>query len=454
MQQGHDLDGLIRFSQRDDAWRERLASVLDEHLLPAMEEFELDFEDLEELLGEQAPWTLWGCAFEDFLSCRWEPDGQNIIDVYLKRRGWSEKALNRAYIEGLRDAHVSLHEVSDVKPGASMKLRDLLTGAAPVTVREKSATRSLKQWDRIAVRIVPVRDHHVISGGLLLFSQEATDLLVEGMRDVLRLRKSQELRLTEGQLRECAPLFSSAWLLTELPRVLEPQAPQLANTDGEDLLFHELRFPFAKGVLQSQVAAALRKVTGLEPAGAKFWNWLAPKSGSKKGKTQRKGAGLAFGTFTESGTVLGTVELKGKALIVQVNSKERALRGGALIKDATGDLLRPPLTKIQTVEQIMREREDQPDEAFDGADEVPPEIARQITLEYLDRHYRETLDQPLPALDGKTPRKAVRSAAGRTKVVEWLKYLENASAKNIGSPMADYDFGWMWDVLGLGDKRQ
>lgn len=454
MQQGHDLGRLIRFSQRDDVWRERLASVLDEHLLPAMEEFDLDFEDLEELLGEQVPWTLWGCAFEDFLSRRWEPDGQNIIDVYLKRRGWSEKVLNRAYIEGLRDAHGSLHEVTDVKPGTSMKLRDLLTGAEPVTVREKSATRSLKQWDRIAVRIVPVRDHHVISGGLLPFSQEATDLLFEGLRDVLQLRKSQELRLTEEQLRNCAPLFSSAWLFTELPRILEPQSPQLANTDGEDLLFHELRFPFAKGVLQSQVAAALDKVNGLEPAGAKFWNWLAPKTGNKKGQAQGKKAGLALGTLTEGGTVLGTVEIKGKALILEVNSEERALRGEALIKDATGDLLRPPLTKIQTVEQIMREREDQTDESFDGADEVPPEILRQITLEHLDRHYRETLDQPLPALDDKTPRKAVRTAAGRKKVVEWLKYLENASAKKVGSPMADYDFGWMWDELGLGDMRQ
>ncbi|WP_267931683.1 hypothetical protein [Cereibacter sphaeroides] len=42
------------------------------------------------------PWTLWGCAFEDFLSRRWEPDGQSVVDVYLKRRGWSEKVLNRA----------------------------------------------------------------------------------------------------------------------------------------------------------------------------------------------------------------------------------------------------------------------------------------------------------------------------------------------------------------------
>jgi len=454
IQQGHDLGGLIRFSQRDGVWGERLASVVDEHLLPAMEEFELDFEDLEGLLGEQWPWTLWGCAFEDFLSRRWEPDGQNVIDVYLKRRGWSEKVLNRAYIEGLRDANVSLYEVSEVKPGVSMKLRDLLTGAELVIVREKSATRSLKQWDRIAVRVVPVRDHYLISGGLLPFSWEATDLLFEGLRDSLRLRKSQEVRLTAAQLHNFAPLLSSAWLFAELPRVLVPKSPQVTNTDGEDLLFHELRFPFAKGVLQSQVSSALGRVIELEPSGTRSWNWLAPKSGRKQEQRQRKAPGLAVGSFSEGATVLGTIELKGKALILQVNSKNRALRGEAFIRDATGDLLRPPLTKIQTVAQIMREGEDRMDGHREAADEVPPEIAHQIILEHLDRHYHETLDQPVPALAGKTPRQAVRSPSGRKKVVEWLKYVENASTKNIGTPMAEYDFGWMWDELGLGDERQ
>jgi hypothetical protein len=72
----------------------------------------------------------------------------------------------------------------------------------------------------------------------------------------------------------------------------------------------------------------------------------------------------------------------------------------------------------------------------------------------MDSHYRETLDQPIPALEGKTPRQAARSISGRKKVMEWLKYLENASAKNIGSPMSDYDFGWMWHELGVGDERQ
>jgi hypothetical protein len=73
-----------------------------------------------------------------------EYEDGNIVDLYLKRRGWKETALNRAYFAALRDTPVSIYEVSDVQPGTSMVLRDLLRDAEPVTVREKSATLSLK----------------------------------------------------------------------------------------------------------------------------------------------------------------------------------------------------------------------------------------------------------------------------------------------------------------------
>jgi hypothetical protein len=93
------------------------------------------------------------CASKQINGSRAYEDG-NIVDLYQKRRGWKETALNRAYFTALRDTPVSLYEVSEDQPGISMVLRDLLSGAAPVTVREKSATRTLKQWDRIAVETV------------------------------------------------------------------------------------------------------------------------------------------------------------------------------------------------------------------------------------------------------------------------------------------------------------
>ena len=59
-------------------------------------------------------------------------------------------------------------------------------------------------------------------------------------------------------------------------------------------------------------------------------------------------------------------------------------------------------------------------------------------------------------LGNQTPRQAAKSAAGRQKVAEWLKYLENQSAKqpNSADPMATYSFEWMWHELGVVDLRQ
>jgi hypothetical protein len=446
MAERNDISGLLAFVSREGDWRDRLQDVVAEHLMPALEEFEIDHNGLADLLGEQWSGVLWGCGFEDFLGQRYD-DG-NIVDLYLKRRGWKETVLNRGYFTALRDSPVSLYEVSDIQPGTSMALRDLLSDAAPVTVREKSATQTLKQWDRIAVRVVSERDHHVISGALLPFRAEAVDFLFAGLRDALKLKKRDALQLTRDQLLGCAPIFTSAWLFIEIDRALTPAEPRFTNSDGDDVLFHDLRFPLASGVTQSAIAERLDRVKVFLPEGPKFWNWLA----ARKGRSGKAGGGIMLDTQMEGATVLGSAELKGKTLLVTVNSANRAAKVEALIHAATGDLLKPPLTTIRTVDQMRAEqRHDGPREA---EDEMPPDIARQLMRDHLDKHYRETLDAPIPALGGKSPRQAMRTAAGRDKVIDWLKMLENRSAGHGDGPLAEYDFGWMWADLGLQKHRK
>lgn len=445
MAERNDISDLLAFVGREGDWRERLQDVVAEHLMPALEEFEIDQDGLADLLGEQWSSVLWGCGFEDFLGQRYE-DG-NIVDLYLKRRGWKETAINREYFTGLRDAPVSLYEVSDVQPGTSMALRDLLSDAPLVTVREKSATCTLKQWDRIAVRVVAERDHHIISGALLPFRAKAVDFLFAGLRDALKLEKRDALRLSRDQLKGCAPIFTAAWLFIEIDRALTPTQPQFTNSDGDDVLFHDMRFPLASGVTQKAMAEQLDRVRDFLPEGPKFWNWLA----ARKKPGSKASGGIMLDSQMEGATVLGSLELKGKTLLVTVNSAERAAKVGALISAVAGDLLKSPLATIRTVDQMRTDQSH--DGPREGADEIPPEIARQLMQDHLDKHYRETLDAPIPALGGKSPRQAVRTASGRKKVVEWLKYLENGSARQADGPIAEYDFGWMWDELGLRDLR-
>ncbi|MCE8527606.1 hypothetical protein KBY23_20205 [Ruegeria pomeroyi] len=318
----------------------------------------------------------------------------------------------------------------------------------PVMVREKSATHTLKQWDRIAVRVVPERDHHVISGALLPYSADATDFLSSGLRDGLKLKKREALRLSKEQLKGCAPIFTAAWLFTEIAHALTPVQTQFSNSDGDDVVFHDLRFPLASGVTQKALAERLDKVKGFVPEGPKFWNWLA----ARKPQGSKATASTMLETEMDGATVLGSLELKGRTLLVSVNSAQRAAMVESLITKAAGALLKRPLTEIRTVEHMMAEQDS--DEPQEGADEIPPEIARQLMQDHLDRHYRETLDAPIPALGGKSPRKAVQSAAGREKVINWLKMLENRSAAHGEGPIAEYDFGWMWVELGLQEHRR
>ena len=78
-----------------------------------------------------------------------------------------------------------------------------------------------------------------------------------------------------------------------------------------------------------------------------------------------------------------------------------------------------------------------------------------IVHDKLTREYTKTLDEPVPALSHKTPRVLACTKAGRVKVADWLKYIENGAAKSgTADPMGTYDFTWMWEELGLSDLRR
>jgi len=112
-----------------------------------------------------------------------------------------------------------------------------------------------------------------------------------------------------------------------------------------------------------------------------------------------------------------------------------------------------PLVEMQTLDQVMASRQDAP---------PPPKLdltedeRRTILHQSLDRNYRDMLDQPAPFLGNKSPRAAVRTVRGRAKVVDWLKMIENHSAKSAGrnDEMATHDFAWLWAELGLNELRR
>ncbi|MFC0386805.1 hypothetical protein [Muricoccus vinaceus] len=336
----HKLDGLIAWT-RCPEWREIMAETLLRHVAKACTGADLEIEELSDVLDDAAQWVIWGAAFEDLLASDL-PDGRNLADDYLKRRGWKDPVATQEYIAALRRSVISLYEVSEVVPGESMLLRDLVRSSEPVRVLEKSGTRSLRQWDRVATRVISQRSGTVISGTLLPYDQATSEqllallrrvrskaggLVAEVAREVGRAVSADaaDAALTpELLLGRTAFAFTNLWLAAVLRAELDDTPPEVANSDGDPLHFVTLHFPLRSGVTLAAARAALDGIRALDRAGPSFWNWLAAPAKPPK-RVPQKPDGVQLITTMEGGAVvLGTVEISGRKVILSVNSEARA----------------------------------------------------------------------------------------------------------------------------------
>jgi uncharacterized protein (DUF2384 family) len=462
------IRNIMKWAARPD-WEDEQATIFDAHLSPLCERIGITQEELAEELAEHGyDGMLFGMMFEDFLSRRLSPDNKNIIDDYLKRRGWRESVAGRRYLQQLRDSVLSLYEVVEVSPGQHCDLCDLVRGGKTIRVHEHMGTQNLVKWDRLAARVLNTNGKHIFSGGILPFPQEAAQSLlrvltksqiqfnkeltrVAGKEAVTKMSSSENL--DELFLQDACPAFTSIWLMHTLERLHEP-LPEMVNRDSEALVFTETRFPFLTEQ-RDEIAAHLDASPEWERDNPDehTWIWL-PEPDAIGNKPQR---GMAIETFQGGQHLIsGTLKLKPGVLMLTTNSMERAERAKDALESLLRGLIGPALSKLQTPEQLMAERDtrQQGDSEREPADTIDPEIAAEIVHNMLDQHYRQCLDEPIPALDNKTPRQCAKSKKGREKVIEWLKYLENNELRRAASQGQEpYDSSWMWEELKLTKYR-
>jgi hypothetical protein len=465
---------IMTWSDKEE-WRDRRETVVEDHLGPVSGALELTPDEIVEAAGDRAIGQIVAFAFEDFLTCNFEPDQQNVVDDYLKRRGWKESAPVKRYLRALRDSVVSLYEVTETVPGSHFRARDLVRGGEPIRIEDKLASENLVRWDRLAARLLPIGGKTYLSAGVLwLAFDDAREILdqiaklrASFNREIGRqVRRHGILRAALGALpvedailSELTPLFSQTWLMTAVRQARVDPSSNTTNFDGEALAICEARFRLAEPGRASDIEARLDALTEFsrDAPGRPSWAWLSQTLGSGtdgEGDASRKGT-LSV-SDQDGDRILGLVQLDANALLLQTNSVERAERGCALLSQALGPLVGAPLTSIQTLQQAMASARTLEAEPI-GQAELPflPEGGEAALRQVLDRHYRETLTSPLLTLGGRTPKQAVRSKAGREQVVTWLKYLENQDvhrARIQNEPA--YDFTWIWDALGIAHLRQ
>jgi len=434
-------------------WVERKTEVFEEHLSGAADRLGMDIEDLSsELVAQELGGMMIGFFFEDLASRRFPPDGDNLVEDFLKRRGWREGVRGRRYLRQLSESVLSLYEVNDVVPGSYCDITDLLRGGKTLRVYEQMGTRNMVKWDHIAARVLAGSGRLMFSGAFLPFPHEASTTLRKIFDKTVTNLEAEFAQLgpsddspkaldivSSGVLDYSVIAFSQVWLMHVMERLAAP-LPELVTRDGEAFVFADTRFAFEK---------ANRKKIAARLAGADCWEcdseaedkwfWLATDSENE--------------ADPEPVTILGFLQISEHELRLTTHSVERSENGAEALNKLLGDLVEPPLTLLQSAGHLMEEQSSLQENSA-NLDLLLPE-ADPLELEnlmsaYLDQHYRETLDEPVPALDDATPRQCSKTEAGKEKLIVWLKYLENQEQRQIkregGTP---YDFSWMWDELGL-----
>ena len=157
------VDNVLAWASCED-WVEAWRNVLDEHFAPACDDLGIESEALQTALGSDGYAIVFACGVEDFLSRSFGDERRNVVDEYLKRRGWRESSSGKAYLRALRASTISLYEIVDVVPGRHLVVRDLIRGADAVRVDERLGSQAAARWDRIALRLLCIGGKPCLAG--------------------------------------------------------------------------------------------------------------------------------------------------------------------------------------------------------------------------------------------------------------------------------------------------
>lgn len=341
--------------------------------------------------------------------------GKPLAEWYIEERGIRASRFERRWFGAQKAAWLSIWEVLEVDPEQGIALIDLLTGEKR-TVHATDSRPPVVCRDSLLGRVVDHGEVTLLDGNHpSILPPNLAAVVVEGIRRRLRRRTFvPPERMRDVKIGRHLVRLWEAEVDDLCKRSTEP--PMLRNTDGNDLVLTVDHFTFDP----ARCADVEARLTAM--AGVQIDEAIKPERClvlTRPGNTMNP---------SWENTIIARVLLADSTLRLETNSRERADAARERVETTCGGLIHHRArehTDPQSAAVPGRERPG----SVEASDDLTPEVTDRLAVEIKARHYATWLDQPLPALDGKTPRDAARTQAGRTQVDLLLKSMENMEAR-------------------------
>jgi hypothetical protein len=374
------------------------------------------------------PWFLfkWRIESADGESSLAGPRDQSIAHSYLQTRGKRLDPLEREYLESFGTAPFTFFEITAVEPGKSVSLRDLLLDRDH-HVLEKSASGALHKGDVIFGSAFETGGIGIFGALCMIVFKPSAKIGILAIREMMS--QATKGRITADTLEEYDIELRDLYLDLFMARTA---MPALCNTDGDKLSFHTLEYTISS---PRPVFDALK---GLTNGFVKEEELLAGAEFDKNGDLRKVEIPWLLPATAKHGgmenTLHGRIIIEGSKMSCEVNSAERAERLGAIIeKNVPGGGAVFKAKDIQSAEAMMR---DAPLSASPAAEHKElmsnPEVRAHLE-QMMRKHWEAWPDMELPALQGRTPRQAVRDDLGRQQITALLEDAEKNYRENDGA---------------------
>ena len=353
------------------------------------------------------PWYMYTWDIQDWFKDSEDLGRRTIAGEYLaKRRKMISDMENRFIILNCTNAF-SFYEILDCEQGTGYTLKDIFSGYT-LNVTEKSGSQHTHPGDVIYAKTIKYDDvGMVIGSGAVIIPPMYKTMIIDlraNMREGKKFISNDDLHEWDDVIRD---MYLEIY--THLMKPLE-----IRNTDGDELLIHNMTFKINS---PQTTFDALKRLAGGIPEGELLETAVYDDQGELLSvelpwikKNRKSEIGKEY-------IALGHMDINNKELKIFVNSEKRAKKIRREIDKRLSSQAAFLSMEVQSLEDAREKSEKTEKKKPELENETEmQEVRRQI----LESHWKNWIDDKIPALNGLTPRQAIKDEDGREKVTALL----------------------------------
>ena len=360
-------------------------------------------------------------------------DHRRVMECFAIEEGPRLTPEQRALVDAwLRTRHLRLFEVQEVERGKGVRVQDLLTEEI-FDIEDRTLSTTAPRWLILLTRMYQASDRVCFTGQPLAVSPKEKDEVVTFFRDEWKAYKSVRIDAHHSEFyRDHSRALELGFI-----RIRDGAAvPRVAITDeGHEIVLSKARFRLLD---VDVVSTALGTSTEFRQSGPYSPEiglvpivWMdTGRSRVPKSATPPEHGVIAQSHFMPNGPdhpedrvlTLGelTLQLLDATLEISCISRERLKACKALLKEMCGTALRQVGKDTFEKFDARLPHRAAADEEFPHAIQLP-KAERERIIRHMSMQW---LDGPVPALDNRTPREAMKTPHGREQLRELFKYME------------------------------